>query len=76
MTGAEWSARAVAILRGEDIESCPDCDGCTDRATDDAASPWWEWAALPPPSNLAVVMGLVQKVPCTTCHGTGRRVVT
>lgn len=51
---------------------CPECAGCGQIANDDDRTPWKYWAELPPPSNLAVLMGVVQPVTCDACQGTGK----
>ena len=43
------------------------CHTCRDEgviANDDDGTPWSFWAELKPPSNLAVVAGLVKPIPC------------
>lgn len=51
--------------------ACPRCEGCKQIASGDEGEPWYVWAELPPPSNLAVVMGVVKPLPCPECGGTG-----
>lgn len=51
---------------------CEKCWGTGLLANDDDQSAWWQWAQLPPPSNLAVVIGLVKPVACHVCGGTGK----
>lgn len=53
------------------LNFCERCDGCKQIANDDEGTPWWHWAQLPPPSNMAVVMGMVRPLPCAKCGGTG-----
>ena len=55
-----------------DITNCPACDGEGFTADDDDRTPWSFWANLQPPANLAVTLGLVHKVRCERCAGTGR----
>lgn len=56
----------------ENDDSCPRCNGCKQIADGEEGAPWWTWAQLPPPSNMAVVMGIVKPIPCPACNGTGR----
>lgn len=64
--------RAVHEAFEEGKGRCPDClgDGRVAGGTDDR-DPWPVWASLPPGSDLAVRMGLVYPVTCSTCDGTG-----
>jgi hypothetical protein len=54
-------------------DPCPQCLGWKRVANSDDGESWKFWAELPPPSNLAVVAGLVKPVVCPRCHGTGRK---
>jgi DnaJ-class molecular chaperone len=53
------------------FEPCPTCEGCGRVSDTDNPEPWSRWLALPPGSNLAVVMGLVKPKECPSCDGTG-----
>jgi len=57
-----------------DTDDCPRCHGCGRIANDDDGSPWSAWESLPPGSDIAVRLGLVQPMTCPTCLGSGRRV--
>lgn len=46
---------------------CPKCQGEKLVANSDDQEPWSTWASLPPGSDLAVRLGLVQPVPCPEC---------
>lgn len=52
---------------------CGACAGCGQIANDDEGTPWQYWADLAPPSNLAVVIGIVRPLPCPSCGGSGKR---
>lgn len=52
-------------------EYCPACLGSGQIANTDEPSPWLGWLALPPGSDLAVVMGFVQPKTCGACNGRG-----
>lgn len=65
------SRELVVIYDGPD--ACTKCLGWKRIANDDDQSPWKFWAELPPPSNLAVQLGLVVPIECPACHGTGRK---
>ena len=52
---------------------CPKCLGDKHVANTDDAEPWSCWANLPPGSDLAVRMGLVQPITCPQCKGTGTK---
>jgi hypothetical protein len=41
-------------------KECARCAGCGQIATDDDGTPWKYWAEIPPPSNLAVTLGMVR----------------
>lgn len=58
------------------FDACRRCAGCGQIATDDDGTPWCYWAEIPPPSNLAVTLGLVRPVPCPACDGLGAKPVT
>lgn len=49
---------------------CERCDGCGQIADSDDGEPWTDWTSLPPPSDLAVRMGIVKPIPCPDCSGT------
>lgn len=51
--------------------NCVRCSGCGYIANDDEGSPWVHWANLPPGADLAVRMGIVKRLPCPVCNGTG-----
>ena len=50
---------------------CPRCRGCGRIADSADGEPWSMWAELPPPENLAVVLGVVKPIPCPACGGSG-----
>jgi len=50
---------------------CPKCDGCGRIANDDDGTPWTFWENLPVKSAAAVLLGLVQPIPCPECDGDG-----
>jgi hypothetical protein len=50
---------------------CPRCLGCGQLANSDDREPWSAWEALPPGSDLAVQLGIVQPEDCDECHGKG-----
>lgn len=52
-------------------EKCQRCDGCGRIADSDDGEPWTVWANLPPGSDLAVRMGIVNPIDCPACGGTG-----
>lgn len=54
-------------------DACTRCQGCGQIANDDDKTPWWNWEALPSPSSMAVVLGLVRPEPCPECDGTGKQ---
>ncbi len=54
-------------------DACPRCEGCGQIADTEQAGPWTWWLDLKPPSNMAVVIGLVKPIPCPKCGGTGSR---
>lgn len=54
-----------------EITNCPACDGEGFTANDDERTPWSFWASLTWPSNMAIVLGMVRKIPCEQCNGTG-----
>lgn len=51
---------------------CTRCDGCGQVATSEDQEPWTAWESLPPGSDLAVRVGLVQPIACPVCHGAKR----
>lgn len=50
---------------------CQICYGCGSMATDDDNTPWFVWATMSSPSNLAVQIGMVRPIDCPICNGTG-----
>lgn len=52
---------------------CQRCSGEGQIANTEDGEAWSSWASLPPGSDLAVQLGLVQPIPCPACTGTGRR---
>lgn len=72
------AGRRAALAAGGDTYAevaCIRCDGCGRLADDDDESPWSAWENLPPESNLAVRLGLVEPHPCPDCGGSGRRLM-
>ncbi len=59
----------VIIYTGDD--ACQQCIGWKRIANDDEQSSWKHWAEIPPPSNIAVQLGLVFPIECPRCQGTG-----
>ena len=59
----------VVIYNGED--ACTQCEGWKRVASGDDPVTWKAWAEIPPPSNLAVQLGMVYPVTCPRCEGTG-----
>ncbi len=53
------------------MAKCNQCDGCGRIANSEDGEPWTVWQSLPPGSDLAVQMGLVQPIECPRCKGTG-----
>lgn len=53
------------------MAECSTCAGCGKIADDDDKTPWKYWEELPPPSNAAVALGIVNPLPCPDCGGTG-----
>jgi hypothetical protein len=60
----------VTIYDGPD--ACKKCLGWKRIADDDEQTSWKHWAELPPPSNIAVLLGLVHPIVCPRCNGTGK----
>lgn len=58
----------VVIYQGDD--ACQQCLGWK-RVSDGDKISWKYWAELSPPSNIAVLLGIVKPVECPRCHGTG-----
>jgi hypothetical protein len=48
---------------------CTKCNGEGRVANSDDEEPWSVWENLPPGSDLAVQMGLVEPIPCPECGG-------
>lgn len=46
---------------------CPKCEGCGQVADTDDQEPWTFWLKLPLESAAAVLMGLVNPIPCPVC---------
>ena len=59
----------IVIYEGTD--TCKECLGWKRIADGDEGGSWKHWAELPPPSNLAVQLGLVKPIECPRCQGTG-----
>lgn len=53
-------------------DECSRCDGEGRIANSEDGEPWSAWAELPPGSDLAVQMGIVQPVDCPECGGSGK----
>lgn len=62
-------SETVVIVTGPG--ACAQCFGWKRVADSEDGESWKYWAELPPPSNLAVVAGLVRPVVCPRCGGTG-----
>lgn len=60
----------IEIYTGPD--TCRRCLGWKKIANDDEQSSWKHWAELPPPSNIAVTLGMVFPIDCPRCQGRGR----
>ncbi len=58
----------------EGPDACKKCLGWGHVANDEEQTPWKYWAELPPPSNLAVQIGMVFPVACPVCQGSGKKV--
>lgn len=52
-------------------EQCMRCDGCGQIADTEDGEPWSMWAEMPPESQTAVLLGLVNPVACPDCGGAG-----
>lgn len=50
---------------------CGRCDGCGRIADTEEGEPWTSWLELPLQSSAAVLMGIVNPIPCPDCGGTG-----
>lgn len=55
------------------MNKCMQCDGEGYTGSDDERAPWSFWESLPPGSDIAVRMGLVTKITCEACAGSGVR---
>lgn len=77
LLAAAEQGRHAALAAGDAYAeiACLRCDGCGRLADDDDESPWTAWENLPPGSDLAVRLGLVEPHSCPDCGGTGRRLV-
>jgi hypothetical protein len=60
----------IEIYTGPD--ACQKCLGWKQIANDDDQTSWKDWAELPPPSNIAVQLGLVFPIDCPRCQGSGK----
>jgi hypothetical protein len=60
----------ILIYQGPD--ACRRCLGWKRIANDDEQASWKHWAELPPPSNIAVQLGMVFPIGCPRCQGTGK----
>jgi hypothetical protein len=56
----------------DEPDRCRQCLGWKRVANSDDGESWKYWAELAPPSNLAVMLGVVQPVECPRCKGTGK----
>lgn len=52
-------------------DACRRCLGWKQIANSDDGESWKYWAELPPPSNLAVQVGVVFPIQCPRCQGKG-----
>lgn len=52
--------------------ACARCAGCGQITNSDDGEPWSVWLALPLQSSAALLLGLVQPLPCPVCAGSGR----
>jgi hypothetical protein len=50
---------------------CARCAGCGKIANSDQGEPWSDWERLPPGSDLAVRMGVIEPLRCPSCEGSG-----
>lgn len=55
-----------------DPNNCRRCYGNGYVASSDDHDPWLIWLALPPVSDMAVVLGLITPLTCFSCLGTGK----
>lgn len=55
----------------ETKRKCSRCWGEGQIADSEEGEPWSMWESLPPGSDLAVRMGIVQPIPCPACGGNG-----
>jgi hypothetical protein len=62
--------KVIEIYTGPDM--CQKCLGWKRIANDDEQLSWKHWAELPPPSNIAVQLGLVFPIDCPRCRGSGK----
>lgn len=53
-------------------KDCLKCHGEGRVANSDDMEPWSAWESLPPGSDLAVRMGIVQPIDCPDCKGAGK----
>lgn len=50
------------------MSECNRCAGCGQIANDEEGTPWKYWEEIPPPSNIAVTLGIVRPIPCPDCQ--------
>lgn len=55
---------------------CSHCNGEGYTGSDDERTPWSFWEGLPRDSDLAVRMGIITKIECESCGGTGEDTIT
>ena len=58
-------------MTDEEIRVCSRCEGCGKIANDEDGSPWSYWDSLPVKNASAVILGIVQPLPCPACQGSG-----
>lgn len=62
--------QVIIVYDGSD--PCSRCLGWKYVANSDEGESWKYWAELPPPSNLAVMLGVIFPIECPRCKGTGQ----